>query len=87
MEAEHVLSTPLGRIKISSAAIAHIVGETAAECYGVVAMAGRKWLPARAALATQRPVSILINNKAEGCSPLTIRALAEMLAEEPPLSS
>ena len=45
---------------------------------------------ARAALATHRRVSILVNNKAEGCSPLTIRALAEMLAEEtpaPPLSS
>jgi uncharacterized protein YecE (DUF72 family) len=36
---------------------------------------------ARAALATRRPVSILVNNKAEGCSPLTIRALAEILAE------
>jgi len=36
---------------------------------------------ARAALATHRPVSILVNNKAEGCSPLTIRALAEMLGE------
>jgi uncharacterized alkaline shock family protein YloU len=48
MEAEHALSTPLGRIRISSDAIAHIVGETAAECYGVVAMAGRKWLPGRA---------------------------------------
>jgi len=35
---------------------------------------------ARAALATRRPVSVLVNNKAEGCSPLTIRALAEMLA-------
>jgi uncharacterized protein YecE (DUF72 family) len=27
------------------------------------------------------PVSVLVNNKAEGCSPLTIRALAEMLAD------
>ena len=39
---------------------------------------------ARAALATLRPVSILVNNKAEGCSPLTIRALAEILADETP---
>jgi uncharacterized protein YecE (DUF72 family) len=30
------------------------------------------------------PVSVLVNNKAEGCSPLTIRALAEMLAEPEP---
>ena len=45
MEAEHALSSPpespLGRISISSAAIAHIVGETARECYGVVGMAAR----------------------------------------------
>jgi uncharacterized alkaline shock family protein YloU len=47
VEAEQALSSPLGRITISSDAIAHIVGETARECYGVVAMAGRKWLPDR----------------------------------------
>jgi uncharacterized alkaline shock family protein YloU len=29
--------------------IARIVDETARECYGVVAMAGRKWLPDRSA--------------------------------------
>jgi hypothetical protein len=27
-------------------------------------------------------VYVLVNNKAEGCAPLTIRALAEKLAEE-----
>ena len=42
------LSTPLGRISISSDAIAHIVAETVRESYGVVGMAGPKWLPARA---------------------------------------
>ena len=52
MEAGHAqaLESPLGRITISSDAIAHIVGETARECYGVVAMAGRRRLrdhPAR----------------------------------------
>ncbi|HZR96181.1 MAG TPA: Asp23/Gls24 family envelope stress response protein [Gaiellaceae bacterium] len=41
------LSTPLGRIVISSHAIAQIVGETVRECYGVVGMAGRRWLPDR----------------------------------------
>jgi len=41
------LSTPLGRISISSDAIAQIVAETVRESYGVVAMAGPKWLPAR----------------------------------------
>ena len=34
------------------------------------------------AAAKNRPVYILVNNKAEGCSPLTIRALAEILAGE-----
>jgi uncharacterized alkaline shock family protein YloU len=41
VEAERTLSSELGRITISSEAIAHIVGETARECYGVVAMAAR----------------------------------------------
>jgi len=49
VEAGPALSSPLGRITISSDAIAHIVGETARECYGVVGMAGRKWLPDRPA--------------------------------------
>ena len=35
---------------------------------------------ARTAIQSGIPVSVLVNNKAEGCSPLTIRALAEMLA-------
>jgi uncharacterized alkaline shock family protein YloU len=43
MGAEHALSSgldrsPLGRITISSEAIAQIVAETALECYGVVGM-------------------------------------------------
>ena len=42
-----MLSSPLGRITISSDAIAHIVGETARECYGVVGMGGLRWLPER----------------------------------------
>ena len=48
MEAGHAgpalaspLDSSLGRITISSDAIAHIVGETARECYGVVGMASR----------------------------------------------
>lgn len=42
VEAEHTLSSELGRITISSDAIAHMVGETARECYGVVGMAARR---------------------------------------------
>ncbi len=41
MEAARELSSPLGRITISSEAVAQIVGHTAAECYGVVGMAGK----------------------------------------------
>jgi uncharacterized protein YecE (DUF72 family) len=37
---------------------------------------------AQRAVAANIPVSVLVNNKAEGCAPLTIRALAELLAEE-----
>ena len=36
---------------------------------------------ARRAVNAAIPVSVLVNNKAEGCAPLTIRALAELLAD------
>ena len=39
---------------------------------------------ARRSLALGREVSVLVNNKAEGSSPATIRALAEILADAPP---
>jgi uncharacterized alkaline shock family protein YloU len=39
-----VAPSPLGRIAMSNAAIAEIVGQAAAESYGVVALAGRsRW--------------------------------------------
>jgi uncharacterized alkaline shock family protein YloU len=41
VEASHAVSSSLGRIAISSDAIAQIVGHTAPECYGVVGMAAR----------------------------------------------
>ena len=42
MEREHLTAqSELGRITIASDAIAQIVGHTAAECYGVVGMAGK----------------------------------------------
>ena len=41
MEAGHSISSPLGRITIASDVIARIVGETAAECYGVVGLSAR----------------------------------------------
>jgi uncharacterized alkaline shock family protein YloU len=41
VEGGHALPSSLGRITISSGAIAQIVAQTAAECYGVVAMSAR----------------------------------------------
>jgi uncharacterized alkaline shock family protein YloU len=41
VEVEHAVDSSLGRIAISSDAIAQIVGHTAPECYGVVGMAAR----------------------------------------------
>jgi uncharacterized alkaline shock family protein YloU len=41
VEASHAISSSLGRIAISSDAIAQIVGHTAPECYGVVGMAAK----------------------------------------------
>ena len=43
----HALASSLGRITISSDAIAQIVAETVRESYGVVGMAGRRRLPGR----------------------------------------
>ena len=53
MEAAHSLSSELGRITISSEAVAQIVGHTAAEAYGVVGMAGRPGLAAARRLLTR----------------------------------
>jgi uncharacterized alkaline shock family protein YloU len=41
VEASHAVSSSLGRIAISSDAIAQIVGHTTPECYGVVGMAAK----------------------------------------------
>ena len=53
VEAGHALPSPLGRITISADAIAQIVEQTAAECYGVVGMSARGRV--RRALARARP--------------------------------
>ena len=64
MEAEHALSSPLGRITISSEAIAQIVAETALECYGVVGMKGS--LRGQLARARGRPRGIGIRRSGGG---------------------
>ena len=47
-------TTDLGRISVSTEAIAQVVGNVAAESYGIVGMAGRRFprLPAAAASPT-----------------------------------
>ena len=64
MEPGHALSTRLGRITISSEAIAQIVAETALECYGVVAMKGS--LRGQLARARGRPRGIEIRRSGDG---------------------
>jgi uncharacterized alkaline shock family protein YloU len=58
MEAGHAVTSRLGRITISSEAIAQIVAETALECYGVVGMKGS--LRGQLARARGRPRGIEI---------------------------
>jgi len=54
VERAHLTTTfELGRITIAPEAVAQIVGHTAAECYGVVAMGGRRRVPR--VLARERP--------------------------------
>ena len=45
MEGSHSLASPLGRVTISSEAIAQIAGHAAAESYGIVGMASRGRVP------------------------------------------
>ena len=46
MERTHLTATTaLGRVSVSSEAVAQLVGNTTAECYGVVGMASRGRLP------------------------------------------
>ena len=45
MEGSHSLASPLGRVTISSEAIAQIAGNAAAESYGIVGMASRGRVP------------------------------------------
>src|ERR1700759_3952026 len=61
MEASHALSSRLGRITISSEAIAQIVAETALECYGVVGLKGS--LRGRLARGRGRPSGIEIGRE------------------------
>jgi uncharacterized alkaline shock family protein YloU len=63
MEAGHALSSRLGRITISSEAIAQIVAETALECYGVVATKGS--LRGRLARARGRPRGVEIRREGD----------------------
>jgi uncharacterized alkaline shock family protein YloU len=55
VEAGHTVSSPLGRITISSDVIARIVGQTAAECYGVVGMSARGRVGRLLARGRERP--------------------------------
>ena len=64
MEASHAVSSSLGRIAISSDAIAQIVAETAFECYGVVGMKGS--LRGQLARARGRPRGIEIRQNGGG---------------------
>jgi uncharacterized alkaline shock family protein YloU len=66
MEAGHALSSRLGRITISSEAIAQIVAETALECYGVVGM--KDSLRGRLGRARGRPSGIEIGRDGQGVS-------------------
>jgi uncharacterized alkaline shock family protein YloU len=61
MEAGHALSSRLGRITISSEAIAQIVAETAVECYGVVGMKGS--LRGRLSRGRGRPTGVEIGRE------------------------
>ena len=75
MEAGHTLTTPLGRITISSDAIAQIVAETAFECYGVVGMKGS--LRGRMARGRGHERGIEIRRDREGAVTVDLHVVVE----------
>jgi uncharacterized alkaline shock family protein YloU len=75
MEAGHALTSPLGRITISSAAIAQIVAETALECYGVVGMKGS--LRGRIARGKARALGIEIGRDRDGGVTVDLHVVVE----------
>ena len=75
MEAGHALSSRLGRITISSEAIAQIVAETALECYGVVGMKGS--LRGQLARARGRPRGIEIRREDDGKVAIDLHVVVE----------
>ena len=74
MEGGHALSSPLGRITISSDAIAQIVAETAFECFGVVGLKGS--LRGRLARARGRPPGIEIGRE-DGAVTVDVHVVVE----------
>ncbi len=75
MEAGHTLSSPLGRITISSSAIAQIVAETALECYGVVGMKGS--LRGRMARGRGHERGIAISRDRDGAVTVDLHVIVE----------
>jgi len=67
---------PLGRVSISTAAIAQIVGFVAGECYGVVATAGRGGRVGRLLLGDRPERAIDVVQSEEGVS-LTLDVVVE----------
>jgi uncharacterized alkaline shock family protein YloU len=59
------LPSPLGQITISAGVIAQIVAQTAARCYGVVGMAGRR-RPRGRLLQGQRPHGVSVSSTDNG---------------------
>ena len=68
--------SPLGRISISTGAVAQIVGHTAAECYGVVGMAARGGRVGRL-ISRERPErGVDVSRTAEGLA-ITLHVIVE----------
>src|SRR5437660_481788 len=78
MEAGHALSSRLGRITISSEAIAQIVAETALGCYGVVGMKGS--LRGQLSRAPRRPRGLVVGEAVGRAEPGDRPALAHAVA-------
>ncbi len=77
MEAAEALSSSLGTIRISSEAVAQIVGRTTAEAYGIVGMAPRTGGRVGKLLARDKLTQGIAVSKSEGGLKIDVHVVVE----------
>ena len=77
MEEAHSVASPLGRITISSEAIAHIAARVAAESYGVVGMSARGLARLRPRDRLRQGITVTHDGVGDGAVKLELHVVVE----------